>query len=394
MRTTLLLLFLSTLLACESDPMAGQHFSLIIRHAQVVDVRAGEIADNQRIYIRDSMIYALAPERRTLAATADRVIDAQGDYVLPGLWDMHVHMCWQTGLDSLFGQAFLQYGITGVRDMGGDLLLTRHYEQRSAADPGYGPTLLGCGPILDGDPPVQPGFSLVLRPDEDPGPLLDSLRKGGSDFFKVYSLLPEASVRAVAKYANDHGMTFAGHISEYLEAATAVELGQRSLEHLNRLEGLDSTAWTALIAAMRTHDTYLCPTTVIYQKKAHMGHASQLLRPADSRFIPSVLAEEWAGSQERWLERYPQPADREALAEIFQSQQTLIHDFFRAGIPLLAGSDFAGMPFVYPGYGLHEELALLVESGLSPAEALRTATLHPARFWGLEASQGSIAAGK
>jgi imidazolonepropionase-like amidohydrolase len=280
--------------------------------------------------------------------------------------------------------------------MGGDAHLLEAYRQRILEQPTAGPIIHGAGPILDGTPPVFADFSLPLNSDSPIEAILDGLGSLDVDFFKVYSLLDSASLHRIAQYADAHAIPFAGHLSEHVDPHWSIEWGQASIEHLNRLEELWPTKkeqLASLVDLMRSKGTFLCPTTVIYQKKAVMNDSLSIWRMEDNGFIPPLLLSEWQQSRDGRLERYPESADWERLEERFDEQRDLINYLHQAGVPILAGSDFAGMPFVYPGYGLHEELALLVEAGLSPLEALQSATIQPARFFGLSDRYGLVKEG-
>ena len=133
---------------------------------------------------------------------------------MPGLWDMHFHLCWMNNNDSLLFPVLLKNGITGIRDMGGDLHIMNNFKSRMKNKMIIAPEIYGAGPILDGNPPVQPDFSLPLDDNSNIENLLDSLKNNGAEFFKVYSLIKEKQPTAIAAYCTTHNMTFEGHLSE------------------------------------------------------------------------------------------------------------------------------------------------------------------------------------
>ena len=371
--------------------------TLLLRHVNIIDVEEGSILEDRRVFIKDSLIVHLEKDDELAFLSVAQQLDTEGQFLIPGLWDMHVHMCWAETIDRLFAKAFLHYGITGVRDMGGSLDLLNDYRERIRKEPILGPAIIGCGPFLDGRPPLQADFSIALDSSVNIRTCLDSLALAGSDFLKVYSMLGERELTRIAKVADELDLDFAGHLSEKIEPEIAVDLGQASIEHLNRLEELwpeDSLRLWDIAGLMRRRGTYLCPTSILYHRKASMSDHDRLERPADEGFIPPVLRAEWEASRRRRLQESSSLEGQEQLKARFREQQELIIALQRAGIPLLAGSDFAGIAYVYPGYGLHEELQLLVEAGLSPLEALQTATVHPATYLKMEERYGSIGAGK
>ncbi len=199
---------------------------LIIRHVNVVDVATGTIAADQLIAVEEGRFVHVGRDPGEVeVAAGGTVIDGTGRYAIPGLWDMHVHLCWSDTNASLLLPALLAHGITGVRDMGGDLRILNAFKQRVGNDPTAGPDLFGCGPIIDGNPPVFPDFTLPVDSTTDLPRVLDSLAANGADFFKVYSLLGEAELERIAAYSKAHQMVFAGHLSEYVAPGRAITLG-------------------------------------------------------------------------------------------------------------------------------------------------------------------------
>ncbi len=368
---------------------------LIIRHVNVVDVTTGTLAADQLIAVEDGRFHYVGNDPGEVeVATGTTVIDGTGRYAIPGLWDMHVHVCWSDTNASLLLPALLAHGITGVRDMGGDLRILNAFKQRVGNDPTAGPDLFGCGPIIDGNPPVFPDFTLPVDSTTDLPKVLDSLAANGADFFKVYSLLGAAELQRIAAYSKANRMVFAGHLSEYMDPERAIDLGQHSIEHLNRLEEVwvdDPARMDTLIAAMLAHGTWVCPTLVTYQRKSHLYDPA--LRDTSLDALVPALQAEWAQMVIKRVARYGAPQQRDSLEQRYRMQLELVKHLHERGVPLLAGSDLAGMAFVYPGTGLLEELELLVSAGLTNAEALRAATLSPTEFLGIQAEHGSIVTG-
>lgn len=390
-----LLLSMALLFGCGRS-REWENADLLIRHINVVDVNTGILLPDQVIAIKDGRITHLgADPGRVDASSNTRVIDGSGRYAIPGLWDMHVHVCWSETNASLLLPALLASGITGVRDMGGDLRLLNAFKQRVLTDPSAGPDLFGCGPIIDGDPPVFPEFTLPTDSATDLPKVLDSLAANGADFFKVYSLMRPSELERIAAYCRSHHVVFAGHLSEFMEPEGAIALGQHSIEHLNRLEEIwvaDSARLDKLASAMIEHGTWSCPTLIIYQRKSHLFDPT-LRDTAMDALVPELQAE-WAHAVRKRTELYGTPQQRDSLERRYQQQLQLVRHLHKRGVRMMVGSDLAGMAFVYPGTGLLEELELLTEAGLSNAEVLRCATLAPAEYLGVNEDRGSIAIGK
>jgi imidazolonepropionase-like amidohydrolase len=368
----------------------------VIENVSIVDVIEGRLLKPQTVVLKDSLIHFVGKEWQSPPNAQVETIDGRGKYLMPGMWDMHFHLAWDAGNDSLLFDVLLAHGITGVRDMGGDLAIQRAMKQKIAKDPSCGPSIFGAGPILDGNPPVMYDFTIPIDGTSVPVEfLLDSLAEAGADFFKVYSLLQEPIVEEIAAYAKEHQLSFAGHLSEYIEPERSIQLGQKSIEHLNRLEEIwqeDTARITRIAKLMREQRTWLCPTLLIYEVKARMWD-STLVQTAYEPFIHPFLQQEWQSSRARRVSRNTE-ADWENQGRLFEQQKALVGYLHQQGVLIIAGTDFAGMPYVYPGIGLQQELQLLHDAGLSNADVLATATINPAIFMGTQDKSGTVTVGK
>ncbi|MDX2286959.1 MAG: amidohydrolase family protein [Bacteroidia bacterium] len=375
----------------QGQPLA---YELVIDNISIVDAVRQEIRHHQRIYIRDAAIARIESAQLNLQTVPDTIIDGTGKYIIPGFWDMHVHVCWKDHLDESVFPVLLSYGITGVRDMGGSADILNRFKQQLRDHPASGPVLLGPGPILDGDPPVQPDFSAALSM-RTVRRVLDSLHDLGVDFFKVYSLLPQDVLEEIAAYSKERHIPFAGHISEYVSPEEAVAAGQASIEHLNGIEYLqkDSLKLQSFLRAAAAGGSWVCPTLIVYKRKQELAAGKYAYHPLYEGLDPALKLE-WEQTR---ISRQQRPLSVSDIAQAetrYESRKKLVKDLFDAGIPLLTGSDFAGMPFVYPGYSLHEEMAALQSAGIPPFEILKMAVYNPAVFLGAEDRYGTIEAGK
>jgi imidazolonepropionase-like amidohydrolase len=388
------------LVACGENPGrlidATAKPDLVIRHVNVVDVVSGGVVPDQLIAIKDGQFTAVMNDPASWQPGPDvRVIDGTGKYALPGLWDMHVHVCWSDTNATLLLPALLRHGITGVRDMGGDLHMANAFKQRIKADPSLGPDIMACGPIIDGDPPVFPDFTLPLSSNSDVAAVIDSLIANGADFIKVYSLLDGPEFQRIADHCTARGIPFAGHLSELVDPARAIRSGQRSVEHLNRLDELwnaDPARLDSIASLMEVNAAWSCPTLVVYDRKAR-AHEPSLRDTTLDALVPGLQGE-WQQWHKSRTSRYASAHAHDSLLRAFGRQLALVKHMHDRGVPVLAGSDLCGQAFVYPGIGLHEELELLVQAGLATSEALCAATIRPAEFFGTQEKHGSIAAGK
>lgn len=367
----------------------------LFHEVQIIDPETGELQHYEQMVLKGGKVHYLGEKKSWDSYTIVEEVSFSEKYLLPPLWDMHSHLAWGDGNDSLLFPLLLSHGILGLRDMGGDLALLNGFKEKLAANPTFGPQLFGAGPILDGNPPVMLDFSLPLDVDADFAHYLDSLQKSGVDFFKVYSLLKEEALKEIASFSEQSQLSFQGHLSEYVEPEAAIALGQKSVEHLNRLEEIaaaDPERFERIGKLMAKEESWLCPTLVIYQKKAYMDEL-EMKDDAYQDFIPDLLKAEWEGSKGRRLADKT-AEDWDAAKALFEQQKAWVYQLHQMGVKLLAGSDFAGMPFVYPGLGLWEELDLLKEIGLSEKEVLKIACYHPVEFFGMEEDYGKLEVGK
>jgi tetratricopeptide (TPR) repeat protein len=396
---------------------------LVLSHANIVDVVSGTVRRDHTVTIRDGRIIAIGPGSRSPAPTGAQVSDATGKYLIPGLVDMHVH--WY---DERYLGLFLANGVTGVRLMLGNEI---HLQWRSRMENGElpGPRLAIASPIVDGPNPRSPG-SLVVTDPESARAAVSRLQADGYDFIKVYNGVPRDAFFALAREATSRGLPVAGHVPRTVSLAEVSDSGQRSIEHLGGLlyavsreggkarqtaaqpgpgerapsAGTLAAAWkvnepllasydaskaAALFAQFVKNGTWQCPTLTLLRAHAFL-HDREFTGDVRLKYMPRHVRQLWSDDPRgRGLRTEDFATGRRVLAKDFE----LVRDMHKAGVRLLAGTDTMN-PFVFPGFSLHDELSLLVGAGLSPLEALRTATINPAVYLGTERSAGTIDVGK
>ncbi len=391
------LLFIALLVGCNHVKKTAVSTSVIfIKNIDIVDVLSGEVVTNQDVVVKNDVIYFIGKSFSESIPEHSTIIVGTGKYLCPGLWDMHFHLCWDNDNDTLLFPLLLANGITGIRDMGGDLTIMRNFKREVQDVEIAGPEIFGAGPIIDGNPPVHFDFSLPVDNHTNMNMLLDSLKNNGADFFKTYSLIQEAQLKDIAVYGSKNNMHFAGHLSEYIEPETSISLGQRSVEHLNRLDEIWQTNTSridSLANLMVAKKTALCPTLITYQLKTKVRDTT-IVNNGYTKYIPTSLMTEWKATWAKRLQRHSKLDDWQELEKTFIGQRELVKTLHQKGVMILAGSDFAGMPYVYPAISLHQELRLLVDAGLSNYEALKTATVNPAIYMNRQQNYGSVSVGK
>jgi Amidohydrolase family len=398
--------------------------AVAITHVSVIDVASGAIhPDNTVLVTGNRITYAGPAASATIPATAT-VIDGRGKFLIPGLWDMHVHGFLHTFSD-FAGPLMIANGVTGARDMGYYLDTTLRWKSDIAAGREIGPRLV-VGARVDG-PVTKVRFVAIALTEEDGVRAVDTLskRRDGTrraDFVIAYSWVPRAAYFGIAREAKKVGVPFAGPVPYSVSVVEASDAGQGSIEQeddlmractskdsLLRARSADTTNFSAgtlalmhdqteiirksydpvacknVMATLARNHTWVTPTLVAYQPYAHAFNSAST-HPEWVKYVPGIVH---AG----WMHRasFLSPADSIVIRSFFSFERT--RDLRDAGVKLLAGTDMP-QAFVYPGFSLHEELELLVRSGLTPLEALRSATYNPAEFLGALDSLGTVNQGK
>jgi len=382
-----LLLSFLFLMICRAQT---DSFDLVIKDISCIDTKHQWVIPHQTICINGDKIVKTGSDKKLKRVTAKTIIDGRGKFIAPGFWDMHIHTCWKDNLDRSVFPVLLNYGITGVRDMGGSLRILNSFRQKSKNKPVAYPGIFGAGPILDGEKPVHPDFSVPLTPGNVKG-VLDSLRKNGADYYKVYSLLPKDVLDSIVAYSEKFKIPFAGHISEYITPEEAVRMGYKSVEHLNGLEDLasDTNRLREFIGLAKKYNTRFCPTLLVYKRKFEILN-NQFEHNDLYDGLDNELKSEWEQVKRK---RQGKSLSKEELKNgnnRYENQKKLVKIFYDNKIPFLIGTDFAGMQFVYPGYSYHEEMTLLGGLGISNFDILTMATYNPAVFLGIEELYGSV----
>ena len=376
------------------------------------------------------------PHQRRSCARG-RVIDGTGKYIIPGLWDAHVHLAYDPDIDhTVFYPLALAHGVTYLRDTGGRLekLATA---RAIASGKALAPDLYVSGPLVDGPKRVYagqsagfPDLSIGIDTPEQAVQEVDFLASQGVHFIKAYEMLTPDVFRAVIKRANHHGLPVTGHSPLSMTALQAIEAGIADMQHLRNLE-MDCVAnpgkylrerkaimaadkaefggklrsslhrlqrgpaveqkndgtCAALIARMKEKGVSQTPTLTISRFLSRRLFAEKRWQDTFA-LMPKSVASSWTERAQRISSGAPTKRD----IAYDQWLMTMVGDLNAAGVPILAGTD-APIGFLTPGASLHEELAMLVEAGLAPLDAIRAATVAPAVFLGLEDEQGTIALG-
>ena len=363
---------------------AGATFA--IRDVTVVDPTGGPSQPHSTVVVHGEKIAAFGPTASTPIPKDARVVEGRGKFLIPGLWDMHVHLWYpQNQLP-----AYLAQGVTGVRDMGSDFTRVAAWRKAILDGKALGPHVLTSGPAVMGKPSDDPKLpSIVASTPEEARRAVDRLEDMGVDFIKVLSNVPQDAYIALAERARHEEIDFAGHVPNEITAWDALEARQNSIEHMfgmtkamaddpgRALETFNEDKLKAFCERSVLFKTYQVPSLTLWSRMIGID-----VNDARLKAVPMSIRSTW--------EKPEDPGDN---AEILRKQLVLLRRMLvlmqRWGVGILAGTD-TGDPYTIPGVTLQDELAMMVQSGLTPSEALRSATIAPAKYLGWDETVGQI----
>ena len=417
-------------LACACSPAGAPEAPaggpLVLSSVTVVPMNGEPALAGRTVVIAGGRIVSIDSAPDAGVPDGAQLVDARGKFLIPGLWDMHVHTS-REGRARHFWPLFLAHGVTGVREMGSYLDTLLYWRAELARAPLAGPRIIWSSPMFDGAP-ASWKHGIALSSPEQARTMVDSMQALGFDFIKVYVRLPRDVYFAIAEQATLRRMPFAGHLPDRIGLAEASEAGQRSLEHdagiyfacvpgaaalldsvhatrdatvrgpleqrLGRLllDGFDAEACARFFRTLAEHGTWIVPTLAV-QRGYTFVRDSAMLRDSRLAFVPPALAERW--TSQAAADAASTSAERlDFNEEMFRRFTRLVGTMHAAGVRILAGTDASDEAFVYAGPSLHDELAMMVDGGMSPAAALAAATSGPAEYLGLLDSLGTVETGK
>lgn len=404
--TVLLISLHISLLSTSALPQINKNSQsgrpIVFTHVNVIDATGRPPMPDMTIIITGDRIIGLGKTGKISIPKDAQVVDCTDKFLIPGLWDMHVHLSLATEAAL---PALIANGVTGVRDMGGDLKQIDDWRERIVSGKLLGPRIVRAGPVVDG--PKDAEYRVTITNPKEAVEAVLSLKRSGVDFIKIHNAVPRDAYFALARECKRQHISFVGHIPAGISPAEASDAGQRSIEHTESLmdypvaEAMKSTkdlkkifnqAITAynedktkvLFEKFVKNDTWFVPTLVEYHAFAFRADLAD-----DPDYRNKYVA---VSTKDYWNKTFPVRGTAEIFAvrkEFFQKFLGLVSMMRREGVSVMAGTDL-GARDIYPGFSLHDELDLLVKSGFSPMEALQTATRNPARFLGRLLSSGTI----
>ncbi len=385
----------------------------------------GKVTQDAVILINGEKIESLGARAEVQIPADARRVDCTGKFIIPGLWDMHVHLAggladpkWSR--DALL-PLLLASGVTGIRDMGGNLSALVDWRREIEAGKLVGPRIVACGPFLADAKPGTPDTIPISKPAQGRR-AVQTIKRQFGDCIKVLTKLSRESYLAIIEEAKFQDIPVVGHVPDSITAGEASDAGQKSIEHIfysnlafdcsaqeselrEQRAAAAANKDNAALAKIRTaaeasfdprkadnlwqtflrNKTWVCPTLVAIRTVARQRELAAHTDDPRLAYIPPALRAKWTPEA---VAKDLSEDDAKWWAAQADYDKKIVRALHTAGVPILAGSDSLD-PLNYPGSSLHEELRLLIQAGLTPLEALQTATSNPARF--LNRNLGALA---
>ncbi len=421
------------LFATFSNVIRGQTIATIFHDVSVIDVKNGKVLNHRDVIVEGDKITAITTDLKRKLPKGSTIINAKGKYIIPGLWDMHVHVLeedegyrWQFPL-------FIANGIVGFREMWGDraVIDSIKNEIQKGTMPHF--HFKASGHILDGKKVFWEG-SLSASDTATALRLVDSLIGAKVDFIKIYSFLEPEVFDVVAKRCNDKSFPFAGHVPHRVWLTKASESGMASMEHLYgflieacsfpdsamklkrinadnfesgmepkmriekarasekfMLNNFSEKRMRDIAILLKKNNTYVVPT-VVTNRGNYFSNDTSFTNDKRLKYLSPQAREEWKEETESDIKKNTSE-DWQNKRKRYEIEKLIIKILWQEKVPILAGTDSYN-PYAFPGFSLHDEMALFVEFGMTPIDALRSATINPVKYLKMTDSLGTIETGK
>ena len=422
-----LILALLSIQIFPQSPSASISPSLVIKNVTVIDMTGAPLKKAMTVVIKGGRITQLGKSSKTKIPANAQFVDGTGKFLIPAFWDMHVHFFDAERTLPLF----VANGVLGVRELGGPIDEVLRWRAEAAAGKIVSPRIITAGRILDGDPPSsRPEYTDVVKTPEEGRKAVRSLKAHGVDLIKVYDALSRQTYFAIADEAKKLGLPLVGHTPTSITTIEATDAGQKSIEHLGKIledssgspqrirEAQSETipkddffafttrighTYDAIVATysekkadeifahFRRKKTWQVPTLVVKYGRTFIDDLDTKGDPR-AKYLPKADVEYWKPNV-GFFSRYRSPSYIRAQFAYFQKELDLVGIMNHSGVGILAGTDCMAA-YVIPGFSLHDELALYVQAGLTPMQALQTGTRNPAEYLGQLRQRGTIEKGK
>ena len=429
-------LFLFSLSSCESSSYEDSTADFAITNVSIIDAIDGQ-RDNMTVLIKENKILRIVSSDKQKLSEETTTINGRGKFLIPGLWDAHVHLAFDPDVSPAMFDLFLVNGITSVRDTGGKIEKVKPFKEKALNNPDTSPRVMIAGPLIDGLPtvydgstPGRPELAVGVNSQEAVRELVIRLKNEGVDLLKAYEMLRPDVYEALLDEAQKQGLPVTGHVPLSMDVTSASNAGLNSIEHMRNLEMSFTNDWSQLmeerrmqlaggkdeaggdlrsrlhqlyrlssidrqdeqmieqvLATLSKNDTWLVPTLTILAARANRVWDRPDWRDG-FKYLPDTATTRWTNMA---MQLTALPLDSSAV-KYANWGYDMVSRLPDAGVKIMAGTD-TPIFLLTPGSSLHEELRLLVKSGLTPLEALEAATLRPAQYFKLEDQLGTIGEG-
>ena len=357
----------------------------------LIDVTGKPATPNSAVLIEGDRIIAAGPRSTIKIPDNVKVIDMSGKYLLPGLWDMHSHF-----YHAEFGPTYLAAGITTARDVGNDIEYGTALRDAAKEQRGLSPRMFLAG-YIDGKGEGH-GFDVEVETAEEARAAVRRYKDAGYEQIKIRDQVKLETLKVICEEAHRLGMTVTGHVPQTMNALQAVEAGMDQINHINFVEtgffpnrdrnnppvqiNLNAPNVKNALKFFKEHGTVVDPTVAVFELMLRpMNTPIETFEPGLTKVAPELLVQiNKKGEAE---------APPEALRMVLDVLLKIVGALHEAGVPIVAGTDVG-----VPAHTLYRELELYVKAGLSPLEAIQTATITPARVMKIDNELGTIEAGK
>ncbi len=410
--------------------------AICIENVGIIHPEDGLI-EGQTVIVKGEKILKVGYANELQLSPENKIIDGTGKYLMPGLWDAHVHFAYMEELAPSMFDLFLGYGITSVRDTGGEINFVKSWKDKALEDPNNAPRVMIAGPLLDGIPNVYDGSSPSLPPlsvglatEDAITKKLNELDSLGVDLLKAYEMLSPEQFAQITKIAKEKGFKVTGHVPLSMDVISASNAGLSSMEHMRNLElscasnadelwqqrlellkaekdsaggalrskihdlqrevavkNYDDNKANEILKVLAKNETWQIPTLALSAFLTNRHFENEDWQESIT-FLPDPIEQEWKERAEA-VNKTPVTPFRIQYSDWFITMVNKVH---KAEIEIMAGTD-SPIALLTPGQSLHEELVMLVKAGLTPLEAIKTATMNPAKYFNLEKELGLIQEG-
>ena len=426
-----LVFLLFNIISCSNQVTIPED-SYVIKNISVIDPIDG-LQSNKHVVITNDIITMILDNDDEIIAKEDNTIDATGKYLIPGLWDAHIHFSFDTNLAPYMPGLFLAHGVTSVRDTGGPIDLVVKMKDLSLNDSIKNPNVYIAGPLIDGTPNVynnsSPSFPLLSIENNDIIEIESNVLgivDREVDFLKAYEMLTENQFLALMRIAKKRNLSVTGHIPLSMTLSSAVNAGLNGMEHIRNLElsvasnseelykerlellknpnnlpgsvlrssihskqrlraidSFDNNKFQEAVKLLVSQNVWQTPTLLLYRNFSQRTYTDPSFIPELNK-LPNQIKQKWI----KEITETDTVVDKDGLRYSKWLEST-VGKLHKKNVPFMAGTD-TPIGYLIPGRSLHIELEVLVESGFSNLEAIKTATVNPATFFGIQDKTGRI----